>query len=63
MTRDEDVKDVRLFDTRTVERNIKRGVITRKDYEKHLKSLADASDKVLPSEAATPADPAAPGNA
>lgn len=63
MTRDEDVKDVRLFDTRTVERNIKRGVITRKDYEKHLKSLADASDKVVPTDPATPADPAASGNA
>ena len=36
MTREEDVKDVRLFDVRTVERNIKRGLITRKDYEKHL---------------------------
>ena len=54
MTRDEDVKEVRLFDTRTVERNIKRGVITRKDYEKHLKSLADASDNVVPAEPATP---------
>jgi hypothetical protein len=62
MTRDEDVKDVRLFDTRTVERNIKRGVITRKDYEKHLKSLSDASDKVVPTDPAAPAEPAAPGN-
>ncbi len=59
MTRDEDVKDVRLFDTRTVERNIKRGTITRKDYEKHLKSLADASDKVLPTDPVAPAEPAA----
>jgi hypothetical protein len=62
MNRDEDVKDVRLFDIRTVERNIKRGVITRKDYEKHLKSLADASDKVIPVDPATPAEPAAPGS-
>ena len=61
MNRDEDVKDVRLFDIRTVERNIKRGVITRKDYEKHLKSLADASDKVIPADPA-PAEPASPGN-
>ena len=61
MTRDEDVKDVRLFDTRTVERNIKRGVITRKDYEKHLKSLADASDNVVPAEPVAPAEPATPG--
>ena len=54
MSREEDVKDIRLFDLRTVERNIKRGVITRKDYERHLKSLADASDKVIPVEAETP---------
>jgi hypothetical protein len=54
MSREEDVKDVRLFDVRTVERNIKRGLITRKDYERHLKSLADASDKVIPAETETP---------
>jgi hypothetical protein len=53
MSREEDVKDVRLFDIRTVERNIKRGLITRKDYERHLKSLADASDKVIPAEVET----------
>lgn len=58
MTREEDVKDVRLFDVRTVERNIKRGIITRKDYEKHLKSLADASDKVIPAETDAGAAPA-----
>jgi hypothetical protein len=46
MTRDEEAKDVRLFDLRTVERNIKRGLITRKEYERFLKSLADASDKL-----------------
>jgi hypothetical protein len=28
-----------------VERNIKKGLITRKDYEKHLKSLDDVADK------------------
>jgi hypothetical protein len=36
----------RTFDTRTVERNIKRGSQTRKDYDKHLKGLADAKDKI-----------------
>jgi ribosomal silencing factor RsfS len=46
MSRDEEVKDVRLFDVRTVERNIKRGLITRKEYERHLKSLADAAENV-----------------
>lgn len=55
MSRDEEVKDVRLFDIRTVERNIKRGIITRKDYERHLKSLADATDKVAPSQTEEPA--------
>jgi molybdate-binding protein len=52
MTKDKDPKDAkeptdtRLFDTRTVERNIKRGSQTRKDYDKHLKSLPDLKDKI-----------------
>lgn len=56
MSRDEEVKDARLFDTRTVERNIKRGLITRKEYERFLKSLPDAAGNVAPaeSEAAAP---------
>ena len=56
MSREEDVKEARLFDIRTVERNIKRGLITRKDYERFLKSLQDASDKTLPPETATPTE-------
>lgn len=52
MTKDKETtekseKDARLFDNRTIERNIKRGVITRKDYEKHLKTLPDIKDKLL----------------
>jgi hypothetical protein len=53
MTKDKDAKevhDVRLFDARVVERNIKRGLVSRKDYEKYLKSLADAKDKIKPGE-------------
>ena len=50
MSRDEEVKDVRLFDLRTVERNIKRGIITRKEYERFLKSLPDAGQNVAPPE-------------
>jgi hypothetical protein len=52
MTKDKDAKDAfdaRLYDTRTVERNIKRGLISRKDYEKYLKSIADAKEKLRPS--------------
>jgi hypothetical protein len=54
MSREEDVKDVRLFDLRTVERNIKRGLITRKDYERHLKSLPDASVNTISPEPENP---------
>ena len=50
MSRDEDVKNPRLFDRRVVERNIKKGMITRKDYEKHLKSLADSTEKIASAE-------------
>jgi hypothetical protein len=58
MSRDEEVKDARLFDLRTVERNIKRGLITRKEYERFLKSLPDSAENVIPAE--TEAPPAAP---
>jgi hypothetical protein len=54
MSRDEEVKDVRLFDVRTVERNIKRGLITRKEYERFLKSLSDAAGKVVVAEPEPP---------
>jgi len=59
MSREEEVKDPRLFDTRIAERNIKRGLITRKEYERFLKSLADAVEKILPpeSEASPPPKP------
>lgn len=68
MTRDEEVLSPTLFDRRIVERNIKRGLITRKDYDKFLKSLADAAEKVkspdedqasegAPAEAAGSSDP------
>lgn len=58
MTRDEEVKDMRFFDLRTVERNIKRGLITRKEYERILKSLPDVAEKITPSE--EPEDTSAP---
>jgi hypothetical protein len=40
-----DPKTVRLYDKRIVERNIKKGLLSRKDYEKHLKALEDIADK------------------
>jgi hypothetical protein len=49
MSRDADAKTdpklTRLYDKRTVDRNIKKGLVTRKDYEKYLKSLDDVTDK------------------
>ena len=45
MARDMDTKSMRLYDKRTVERSIKKGLLTRKDYEKHVKSLDDVADK------------------
>ena len=46
MSRDDEAKNVRLFDRRVVERNIKKGLVTRKDYEKHLKSLSDVGANI-----------------
>jgi hypothetical protein len=57
MTRDEDAPDPILFDRRIVERNIKRGLITRKDYDKFLKSLSDASGKLRSPDEVVDANP------
>ena len=45
MSRDTEAKNDRLLDKRTVDRNIKKGLLTRKDYEKHLKALDDVASK------------------
>jgi hypothetical protein len=54
MNREDEIKDARLFDLRTVERNIKRGLLTRKDYERYLKTLPDVGEKMAPTEAESP---------
>jgi hypothetical protein len=62
MTREEEVKDARHFDVRIVERNIKRGIITRKEYDRFLKSLPDVGDKVAADDSeAFPPEPVAEG--
>jgi hypothetical protein len=62
MTREEEVKDARLFDVRIVERNIKRGIITRKEYDRFLKSLADGAGNVIAGEPDTaPPEPTPEG--
>ena len=35
----------KLWDRRTLERNIRKGLMTRKDVDKYLKSLPDAEEK------------------
>lgn len=44
------VDENKKFDKRNVEKNIKNGVITQKDYESYLTRLPDASDKIISSE-------------
>lgn len=50
MSRDEEVKNPRLLDRRVVERNIKKGLLTRKDYEKFLKALPDVAANIASAE-------------
>jgi hypothetical protein len=40
--------DPRFWDVRTLERRLRRGQITKKDIEKHLKSLPDVAEKQSP---------------
>jgi hypothetical protein len=46
----------RLYDIRVLERNIRKGLIARKDVEKYLKSLPDRADNTAPLVPATGAD-------
>jgi hypothetical protein len=45
MSRETEAKNDRLYDKRTIDRNIKKGLLTRKDYDKHLKALEDIGPK------------------
>ena len=36
----------KLFDQRIVERNIKRGIVSREQYQEYINSLEDCSDLV-----------------
>lgn len=38
-------KNPKLYDLRVVERNIQKGLITRKEYEEYLSKLDDSADK------------------
>ena len=57
MSNEEESKEMRQFDVRTVERSIRRGSVTRKDYDRYLKSLTDATAKIATPEGAEVAPP------
>jgi hypothetical protein len=40
----------RIWDVRTLQRKLRKGLITKKDIEKHQKSLPDVSEKVAPAD-------------
>jgi pantothenate kinase len=46
-----DTIDPALLDKRVVQRFIKKGQLTEKDYERHLKALPDLAEKAAPVEA------------
>ena len=41
------IDENKKFDKRNIEKNIKNGIITQKDYEIYLSKLPDASDKLF----------------
>jgi hypothetical protein len=40
------IDENKKFDIRNIERNIKEGIISQKDYENYLSKLPDVSDKI-----------------
>lgn len=43
--------DLRNWDIRTLERRLRKKEVSKKDYDKFVKSLPDVADKVAPPEA------------
>lgn len=50
-------REMEQFDVRIVARNIRRGKMARKDYDKHLKDLPDVADKAVEIEEHQPLEP------
>ena len=51
------IDENKKFDKRNIEKNIKNGIITQKDYEIYLSKLPDISDKLFsPEEKLTDSD-------
>jgi hypothetical protein len=43
-------REEKMWDVRTLERKLRKGIINRKDYEKYLKSLPDRAENAAPVE-------------
>jgi hypothetical protein len=41
------IDETKKFDKRNIQRNLKDGLVSQKDYESYLSKLPDASDKVF----------------
>ncbi len=51
------IDESKKFDKRNIERNLKDGIITQKDYEMYLSKLPDVSDKIyIPDESTEEAE-------
>lgn len=44
-------EDPRFWDIRTIERRVRKGLVTKKEIEKHAKSVEDSKDRVAPPDA------------
>jgi hypothetical protein len=47
------IDENKKFDKRNIEKNIKNGIITQKDYENYLSKLPEVSDKLFSPEETT----------
>ncbi|MGA8892893.1 MAG: hypothetical protein WB493_15125 [Anaeromyxobacteraceae bacterium] len=45
-----DTLENKLVDQRVVRRNVRKGLVDEKDYERYLKSLPDVADQAVPVE-------------
>ncbi len=43
-------EDPRFWDIRTIERRMRKGLVTKKEVDKHTKSLDDSKDRIAPHE-------------
>ncbi len=49
-------EDLRFWDRRTLERRVRKNLVTKKEIEKTVKGLPDVTDKIAPMEEDAPAE-------